>query len=250
MARSHPSFSYDFTLADQQANPTSVVAADFNQDGILDLAVTVARPSSPGSIMVFLGKGDGTFLSPVSTSAPGSISSLVTGDFNKDGHADLAAINSSASAGEDQVVVFLRKGDGTFLSPQTYSGGTQASLLAVGDFNHDGFDDLAIGNQAGINLFLGKADGTLSPGANIAFPAVLQSLVTADLRGDGKLDLIAGYQNDGPETGGIAVLLGHGDGTFGLPATYPTGPDFDILLPPLVSWWRAISTATEFQISW
>ena len=71
---------------------------------------------SDGSIMIFLGKGDGTFLPPISSNAPGAIWSLVIGDFNKDGQADLAAINTAKDFQTDQVVVFLGQGDGTFAS--------------------------------------------------------------------------------------------------------------------------------------
>ena len=163
-----PVFSYDFSTVDQAASPTSVAVGDFNADGILDLAVTVARstiarPVAPGRIMVFLGKGDGTFLAPISSNAPVSIWSLVTGDFNKDAKADLAAINSSGSPAPDQVVVFLGQGDGTFASAQTYPAGVEAAALAAGDFNQDGAADIAIANQAGISLLLGNADGTLVP---------------------------------------------------------------------------------------
>src|SRR5690348_8382362 len=44
-------------------------------------------------------------------------------------------------------------------------------------------------------------------------------LVSFDLNGDGKLDLIAA--NAGSST--LAVLLGNGDGTFGPPTSYPVG---------------------------
>jgi uncharacterized protein (TIGR03437 family) len=219
-----PTFTYDFTVADPQAYPTSVVVADFNQDGIPDLAVAVARPMGPGSIMIFLGKGDGTFLAPVSTNAPGSIWSLVTGDFNKDGHADLAAINTTYNFLTDQVVVFLGQGDGTFASPATYPAGSGGALaLAVGDFSQDGFDDIAVGNGTGINLLLGQADGTLSAGTNIAAPAytVPVSLAVGDLNGDGKLDLVAEFY-----TQGIAFLYGNGDGTFLAPELQPFGSAF------------------------
>ncbi|HEV8038468.1 MAG TPA: FG-GAP-like repeat-containing protein [Bryobacteraceae bacterium] len=212
-------FSYDFTVADPQAYPTSVVATDFNQDGIPDLAVAVARPTGPGSILIFLGKGDGNFLAPASSNAPGSIWSLVTGDFNKDGHADLAAINTSNNFQTDQVVVFLGKGDGTFAPPATYAAGMGALALAAGDFNQDGFDDIAVATESGINLLLGEADGTLSAGAKMASPpgTSLMSLAAGDLNGDDKLDLISGFQPQG-----VAILFGNGDGTFLPPVIYTT----------------------------
>jgi uncharacterized protein (TIGR03437 family) len=200
-----------------------VAAGDFNHDGILDLAVTVARPSSDGSFMVFLGKGDGTFLPPISSNAPGAIWSLVMGDFNKDGQADLAAINTATDFQADQVVVFLGQGDGTFASAKTYAAGIGATSLAVGDFNQDGFADIAIADLgsftgAGIDLLLGKGDGTFSQGAYIAFPegGGPESVAAADLNGDGKLDLVAGVRSRG-----AAILLGNGDGTFLPPITYP-----------------------------
>jgi uncharacterized protein (TIGR03437 family) len=219
-----PTFAYDFTVTDHpEAYPTSVVTADFNQDGIPDLAVAVARPTGPGSIMIFLGKGDGTFLAPLSTNAPGSIWSLVTGDFNKDGHADLAAINTTYNFLTDQVVVFLGQGDGSFASPATYQAGMGAVALVAGDFSQDGFDDIAVGNGTGINLLLGQADGTLSAGTNIAAPAytVPVSLAVGDLNGDGKLDLVAEFY-----TQGIAFLYGNGDGTFLAPELQPFGSAF------------------------
>ena len=214
-----PTFTYDFTVTDPQAYPTSVVAADFNQDGILDLAVAVARPTGPGSITIFLGKGDGTFLAPVSINAPGSIWSLVTGDFNKDGHADLAAINTTYNFQTDQVVIFLGKGDGTFASPAAYPAGMGALALAAGDFNKDGFDDIAVATGTGINLLLGGADGTLSAGADISSPpgTSLVSLAAGDLKGDGKLDLVSGFQPQG-----VAIWFGNGDGTFLAPIIYTT----------------------------
>ena len=212
-------FSYDFTVADPQAYPTSVAAADFNQDGIPDLAVAVARPTGPGSILIFLSKGDGTFLPPVSSNAPGSIWSLVTGDFNKDGHADLAAINTSNNFQTDQIVVFLGKGDGTFASPATYPAGVGALALAAGDFNQDGFDDIAVATGTGINLLLGEADGSLSAGAKMASPpgTSLVSLAAGNLNSDDKPDLISGFQPQG-----VAILFGNGDGTFLPPVIYTT----------------------------
>ena len=143
-------------------------------------SITTASSISPcplqalvlmGSIVVFLGKGDGTFAPPVSSNAPGSIWSLVTGNFNKDGRADLAGINASANSQMDQVVVFLGQGDGTFGAAQTYAAGAYATALAAGTSIKMDLPTLPLRMEAGINLLLGKGDGTFSPGANITFPS-------------------------------------------------------------------------------
>jgi hypothetical protein len=68
--------------------PATLAAADFNGDGVLDLAV--ANPST-GTVSVLLGRGDGTFQAPLSYAIGPGPSALAAGDFNGDGFPDLAA---------------------------------------------------------------------------------------------------------------------------------------------------------------
>jgi hypothetical protein len=70
----------------------SIAVADFNGDGIPDLAVAA------GAASILLGNGDGTFsLSPVNFTVAGDAVSLVTADFTNDGKPDLAVANSNSS---------------------------------------------------------------------------------------------------------------------------------------------------------
>jgi hypothetical protein len=131
------------------ASIDSVVAADFNGDGNLDVAVYYdsAHPPQPqdiatsGVLSMLLGNGDGTFQSPLTLAGlPESIetrAALLPGDFNGDGHLDLAV--SSA-------VVLIGNG-GTFLSHSVIPTPQQA--FVAGDFNGDGRLDLAGMDPAG-----------------------------------------------------------------------------------------------------
>jgi hypothetical protein len=187
----------------------AMLAADFNGDGRLDLAVSDGL-SKTG---IFLGRGDGTFTpSGVFSSSISGPSFMAAGDFNGDGKLDLY-VGGSGRCGQYglQFTIYLGNGDGTFLATSPVCiPAFDTATPALGDFNGDGFLDLAVGDGAEgyINIFLGNGDGTFQPpvGYQAGYGGV--SLAAADMNGDGILDL-ATYSPDG-----VAILLGKGDGTF------------------------------------
>ncbi len=101
--------------------PRSIAAGDFNEDGILDVAVSEV---TSGSVKIYLGNGDGTFQTPVLFSASKNVGNIVVADFNTDGHLDIAAADDAAKT----VSVLLGKGDGNFDPPGT-SPVAQANVL-------------------------------------------------------------------------------------------------------------------------
>jgi uncharacterized protein (DUF2141 family) len=203
---------------DSQA-PYWIVAGDFNHDGKLDLAMADGFYSAD-TLTIFLGNGDGTFQTPKIFQGllPQRPYSLATADFNGDGKLDLAIDNTNYDNG--YVSILLGDGDGTFQSPvQDVPVFWSPTSIIVGDFNSDGKLDLAISDTrggSGIYLALGNGDGTFQTTQQVADSSGLTLATTADLNGDGKLDLIA------MSTAGISILLGNGDGTFGSPVNYPT----------------------------
>ena len=139
--------------------PGPIVAADFNGDSIVDLAVANFTPTdqSPpaqdqiSNVVIELGNGDGTF-----TNAPGSPVSeglnpvaMAAADFNQDGNTDLAVVNLGVPGYPQTWTLTLLLGDGNggFASAGTEPQlGFAPSDVAAADFNGDGTIDLAIPN--------------------------------------------------------------------------------------------------------
>ncbi len=127
-------------------NPLSVVVGDFNGDGIPDLAVADYQSQE---VSVLLGNGDGTF-QPVKVYPTGANpSSIVIADFNGDGKLDLALTSTPLGSSPGNLVsLLLGNGDGTFRAPTLFGAGYLSYSAAVGDFNGDGAQDLAVANGA------------------------------------------------------------------------------------------------------
>jgi len=194
----------------------SFIAADFNGDGKLDLAV-VGDYVGSGGIIILLGNGDGTFQAGTPNFAiTQGFNVVATGDFNGDGVPDIVAANYFYPGG---ATVLLGNGDGTFTAmAATLPTDTFTRSIVVGDFNGDGKLDLAFGNNGANAVFLGNGDGTFNqaPGSPVAGGGV--SLVAGDFNHDGKLDL-AGLDTYG---GQVDLFLGNGDGTFTETTATPT----------------------------
>jgi hypothetical protein len=149
----------------------------------------------------------------------------ILADVNRDGKLDLIG----------DWGVALGKGDGTFATPIHLPTSIQhITVMASGDFNHDGVPDLAVGTSvqvnnnpptATLNILLadGKGSYTLKGQQQLANTDTISALAVADMNGGGTADLIfdsSQFVNQ-TSTSNLTVRLGNGDGTFGSPINYP-----------------------------
>jgi hypothetical protein len=237
----------------------SVVAADVNGDGKLDLVVANGcngSDCSTGSVGVLLGKGDGTFKKVVTySSGSASVfgSQVAVGDLNGDGKLDLAVATTGAGCGsgcpEGLVAILLGKGDGTFKKAKTYKTGGYDAIgwVTIADVNGDKKPDLVVANycatecgyppmEGSVGVLLGKGDGTFKAVKTyLSGEAGAISVAVADLNNDGKPDILVA--NCGPEAcgpgspgGNVGVLIGKGNGTFKPVVTYAAANSpFDVV---------------------
>jgi hypothetical protein len=134
------------------------------------------------------------------------------------GWAFLCALSVVCVFGSEAVARPIR-----FASAKTFSSGTtHTAYVAVGDFNGDGYPDLAVSSTYNyVAVFLGRGNGTFTASTTYTLTFyVTGQLVVGDFNGDGKLDMaVVG----GDEAGnGLAFFAGNGDGTFQTVKYFPT----------------------------
>ncbi len=218
------------------AYAASVVVADINGDGKADLLVANQSDRdgdwNDGSVAsVLLGNGDGTFQSAVSyASGDFDGSSLVVVDVNGDHKPDVVMANQcidNYNCVNGAVSVLLGNGDGTLRGGVNYDPGAWNSYsVTIADVNADGKADLLVASQCNNNnsctngtasVLLGNGDGTFQAGVSYnSGGSNAFSILSADVNGDGKVDLLVGNicADNNCTSGSVSVLLGNGDGTF------------------------------------
>ena len=197
---------------------------DFNNDGKPDLVVGAGATTS--DITLRLGNGDGSFQAPVvlGTADFPVITDLAVADLNHDGNLDLIAVSGSSaydpstgitrSTGDFQV--YLGNGHGGFLAPLYYKGTHAPYSVAVGDFNGDGLNDLAVGeDQNTVEIFNNVGGDNFVPVEQISLGNFGNQVKvrTGDLTGDGQKHIAAsGFPgifvlwNDGHENFAVASV--------------------------------------------
>jgi len=210
--------------------PTAAVAADFNGDGNMDLAISNGGDST---VYVFLGNGDGTFRVPEVLFTQGLSPTWITATaLRHNGPIDLVVADGDSNS----VEVFLGNGDGTFQQGVQVALTQTPSFLLAGDFNNDGNQDIVVGlvvdngaTEPQFEILTGNGAGGFSgvvqppPVECIEGPCPIGWVAAADLNNDGFLDLVTTF------TGASAIAYVNQSGVSFTQGS-PFGPQFGALV--------------------
>jgi FG-GAP-like repeat len=191
--------------------PLFAAVADFDGDGHLDIAVTNEGSKGSGTVMVFFGKGDGTFRGPTTYKLSSYPYSVAAGDLNGDGRVDLAvAVYNSG------VAVLLNKGSGKFRKPVLYPiNFALVTSVAITELNHDNHPDLVVATFQAVGVLLGTGGGKFGKAALYSTASITREfnpyvVAVADFNLDGNLDIATVLTG-----GNSALFYGRGNGKFG-----------------------------------
>jgi hypothetical protein len=235
-------------LAALDTGSSKMLTADVNHDGYFDIVSLPGEFSAAGPyLQVMLSTGADTFASEEEVYVGCTPADFAVGDINNDGNPDIvvACQNPDSGAAFPVAEYILGNGDGSFQAPVAFASSSTAGLItsptqiAVGDFNGDGFLDVALvdGVAGNIQVLFNDAntpfDGVYNVSAYQSFNTTqgeVTQATAADFNQDGKSDVaLLEYNFDG-DTGGVLVLTSNGTGGFN-----STEQDFNAITSQSVS---------------
>ncbi len=202
----------------------SISVADINCDGCDDLITLVGAGDNP--VRIALGQADGTFLSPTvaienAEAYADTQSSVIVVDANSDGFMEIVYTGSRQGYIDEPVVAVLTaNADGTYAETLYETKWQRGGRLTFGDADGDGVKDLGVSRRYAA-ILRGLGDGSFEQ-PEYYYPGRFQNgMVFADYNNDDIVDIVAtekGFSGmyPGVPKGGPRVLLGNGDGTFGV----------------------------------
>ena len=202
--------------------------------------VDFATGATPSSADFNKREGEQTKLMPLHLSLSDSV---VTGDFDRDGHTDVVQTNVLAGS----LSIFLGDGQGGFAAPALHPVGINPNFIMAGDVDGDGALDLAVADTGanGVAILRGDGKGGFARSAFLSVRAP-RNVAMGRLDGDGVPDLAVASAgpvchrlepacDDAPSEGGVHAFVGVGAGAFRpaqfLPLTHsndsrPVGANF------------------------
>jgi hypothetical protein len=211
-----PTFDFPNRYETGAKYPSSITSADFNGDGVLDLAVLGMHPIGYGKLTLLYGDGEGGIASTATFNDMGHTlfaSSVAAGDFDGDGRADVVITHGNSQLGN--ATAFLYANGFQVQIPLRWPGlgerETAREAIAA-DFNADGKSDVALttwGNSGEVLIALGGTGGRFTDFRTFGTGSDPSHLVAQDFNGDGKLDLAVTHS-----LGGTVAILAGGAGNF------------------------------------
>jgi hypothetical protein len=208
-----------FMVGTHETNPTFIVAADVNGDGLADVIMPGPGITNSASIAILNGQADGTLSAPQYIPVPVTPFALAVGDVDGNGTPDLVTVTGD-NLSTTTVSVLEGDGHGNFQPPVVKQTVTAPSpnIAFLADLDGDGQLDLvlSVSNPAGISSTIVWLKNT---GGSFAAPVTLTTNSTgrfsiADFNVDGKPDILYTTAPSGTGSQAVHILFNQGNGKF------------------------------------